>query len=68
MAVKKKKVIKPQKKRATEERNREEKNSKKTINKMAISTYLSIITLNVTKNDVVHIYSGLLLSRKKLMK
>ena len=44
-----KKIIKPQEKRLQEERNREElqkKKKRKTSNKMTISTYLSIITLN----------------------
>ena len=40
-------VIKSQDKRAQEERNKELQNNQKTINKMTISTYLSIITLNV---------------------
>ena len=43
-----KKVIKPQRKRGREEeKNRGTTNSQKTMNKMAISTYLATITLNV---------------------
>ena len=33
--------------------------------KMAINTYLSIITLTIDKEDVVHVYNGILLSYKK---
>ena len=43
------KVTKPQKRTARGEKERNYKNSQKTMNKMAIRPYLSIITLNVNR-------------------
>ena len=40
-------VIKPQEERTREGKKKSNKNKSKTINKMAIRTYISIITLNV---------------------
>lgn len=47
------KVIKPQGRNQEEERNRElARNSQKTVNKTAISTCLSTMTLNVNKLNI----------------
>ena len=40
-------VIKPQEKRTRERKNKGQQNKSKTVDKMAIRTYISIITLNV---------------------
>ena len=65
------------KRRDRQNKKEREHNGKnqKTMNKITITTYLSIITLNVNESnapinrpmdkEVVHIYNGILLGRKK---